>query len=178
MKENQFFQQGSRGCLVSLAGILLAIFALVVSVNYHYPEHPVCRGMLGGGFPALFICDDWGGGSPTGSWGKIDFVDVINGGIRPAGLLLDFLFYILLIWIALFVLANILHKGVNQPDFWWGTFILIGFTFGFLGAFLVFQSSDFKMSDYYARTPTPFIPTATSVGTMPSMTTPNATPPP
>lgn len=178
MKENQFFRQGSRGCFISLAGILLAIFALVVSANYHYPEHPVCRGMLGGGFPALFICDDWGGGSPTGSWGKIDFVDVINGGVRPAGLLLDFLFYMILIWTALFVLTNIYRKGINQPDFWWGTFILLGFIFGFLGAFVAFQTSDFRISDYYARTPPSLLPSATPVGTIPPVATPGATRPP
>lgn len=85
MKENQSFLQGSRGCFISLVIILTAIFAMAVSVNYQYPENPSCRGMLGAGFPVLFICDDWGGGSPTGSWGKIDLVDVMNGGIRLGG---------------------------------------------------------------------------------------------
>jgi hypothetical protein len=47
---------------------------MAISANYQYPEHPSCGGMLGAGFPVLFICDDWGGGSPTSSWEKIDYV--------------------------------------------------------------------------------------------------------
>jgi hypothetical protein len=77
--------------------------------------------MLGAGFPLLFICDDWGGGSPTGSWEKIDFVDVLNGGIRPAGFVVDFLFYMLLILIIWFVVSSVLNKGVNYHDLWWTT---------------------------------------------------------
>ena len=175
MKENQLFRQGSRGCFISLASVLLAICAMAISTNYQHPEHPSCGGMLGGGFPVLFICDDWGGGSPTGSWDKIDFVDVLNGGVRPEGFLIDFLFYSVLIWIAWFIASGIFHKGINDHDLWWATFIGVGFIFGFLCAFLTFQSSDLYVRDSHIRTPTPVIPSPTSFETMPSLTTPIAT---
>ncbi len=151
---------------------------MAISANYQYPEHPSCGGMLGAGFPVLFICDDWGGGSPTGSWEKIDFVDVLNGGIRPGGFLVDFLFYIVLIWIVLFIASGILHKGINHRDLWWTTFISIGFISGFLCAFLTFQSSDLYIRDSHIRTPTPLIPSPTPLEAMPSLITPIATPTP
>ncbi len=177
MKENQFFQQGFRGCFISLVSILLAICAMAFSVNYRHPEHPSCGGMLGAGFPVLFICDDWGGGSPTGSWEKIDFVDVLNGGIRPAGFLVDFLFYSVLIWIVGFMASGIFHKGINPRDLWWATFISIGFMAGFTCAFLTFQSSSLYLGDSYHRTtPTPVLPSPTPLGTMPAIITPIATP--
>jgi hypothetical protein len=65
--------------------------------------------MLGAGFPILFICDDWGGGSPTNSWGKITFVDILNGGIKPGGFLVD-----LLVYAILFVLISLLVLGIYQ----------------------------------------------------------------
>ena len=175
MKENQFFRQGSRGCFISLVSILLAICAMAISANYQYPEHPSCGGMLGAGFPVLFICDDWGGGSPTGSWEKIDFVDVLNGGIRPAGFLVDFLFYTVLIWIAWFIAFSVFHKDINRHNLWWAIFISVGFISGFLCAFLIFQSSDLYIGDSHIRTPTPVIPSPTPLGTMPSVITPTAT---
>jgi len=177
MRQKQFFKQGSRGCFISLASILLANCAMAFSANYQYPEHPSCRGMLGAGFPVLFICDDWGGGSPTGSWEKIDFVDVLNGGIRPAGFLVDLLFYIVLIWIVWFIAAGIFHKGTNRRDLWWATFISAGFMAGFTCAFLTFQSSSLYLGDsYYRTTPTLMLPSPTPPGTMPSIITPSATP--
>jgi hypothetical protein len=99
MKENRFSRRSARSFFIGLASMLLAVIALVISVNYQYPENPSCRGMLGAGFPVLFICDDWGGGSPTNSWGKITIVDIFNGGIKPGGFLEDFLFYAILFYI-------------------------------------------------------------------------------
>ena len=179
MKENQFFQQGSRGCFINLVIILVAIFAITISANYQYPEHPSCGGMLGAGFPVLFICDDWGGGSPTNSWGKITFVDIPNGGIRPTGFLIDFLFYTVLIWIVWLLAARIFQKRINNSDLWWVAFISFGFISGFLCAFLTFQSSSLYLGDSYYRTsPTPILPSPTPFGTMPSVITPISTPAP
>lgn len=175
MKEIQIFRQGFRGCVFSLLSIVLAIVAMAVSTNYHYPQNISCRGMLGAGFPVLFICDDWGGGSPTGSWNKIDFIDVVNGGIRPGGFFLDFLFYILLILIIWFVTSIFLHKGVNYGDFWWATFMMIAVLFGFLFAFLTIWSSDSYIKNPPLGTPTPVIPSATASETIPSAATPIAT---
>lgn len=176
MKENQFFLQGSRGCFISLVIILIAIFAMAVSVNYQYPEHPSCRGMLGAGFPVLFICDDWGGGSPTGSWGKIDLTDVINGGIRPGGFFIDLLFYILIILIIWSAASSFLWKGANHRDLWWTTFILLGFVVGSSFAFLTVWTSDlYNNNPPIVGTPAPVIASATTVGTMPSTITPTAT---
>ena len=176
MKENQFFRHRSRGCFFSLVSVLLTIFVMAISANYQYPEHPSCGGMLGAGFPVLFICDDWGGGSPTSSWEKIDYVDVLNGGIRPEGFLIDFLFYTVLIWIAWFIASGVFHKGINRLDLWWATFISVGFIFGFLCAFLMFRSSSLYIGDSHFRTPTPIISLSpTPLGTMPSIITPIAT---
>lgn len=162
MKETPLFQQGLRGCFVSLLTIVLAMGVMAISANYHYPQHAACHGMLGAGFPVLFICDDWGGGSPTGSWNKIDFVDVVNGGIRPGGFFVDFLFYILLIVIVWLVLSGLLRKDVKHGNSWWTVFMIIAFVFGILFAFLTIWSSDSYMKNPPIGTPTPVIPSATS----------------
>jgi hypothetical protein len=176
MKENQTFQQGARGCLISLVMILLATGALAVSANYHYPESPSCVGMLGAGFPVLFICDDWGGGSPTGSWGKIDFVDVLNGGVKPAGFLADFLFYWVLVWIVTFIASKVFNKGKYRPGLWWATMISLGFIAGILCAILIFQPTELRIGDYRLPTPASVLPTATPLERMPAEMTPVATP--
>jgi uncharacterized membrane protein len=179
MKENQIFQHGLRGCFISFVIIFAAIVAMAVSTNYQYPEHPSCGGMLGAGFPVPFICDDWGGGSPTNSWGKITFVDIPNGGIRPRGFLIDFLFYAVLIWIAFSFGARIFQKRINRTDFWWVAFISFGFIVGFICASLTFLSSSLYLGDYYYSTsPTPILPSPTALGTMPSVVTPISTPAP
>lgn len=163
MKEPPFFQQGLRGCFISLLTIVLAIGAMAISANYHYPQHAACHGMLGAGFPLLFICDDWGGGSPTGSWNKIDFVDVVNGGIRPGGFFVDFLFYILLVLIVWLVISGFFRKGVKYDDSWWTVaFLITAFLFGILFAFLTIWSSDSYIKNPPIGTPTPVIPSATA----------------
>lgn len=162
MKEPQLFQQGLRGCFISLLSIVLAIGAMAVSANYHYPQHAACHGMLGAGFPVLFICDDWGGGSPTGSWNKIDFVDVVNGGIRPGGFFVDFLFYILLILIIWLVVSGFLRKGVKYGNSWGTVFMITAFVFGILFAFLIIWSSDSYTKNPPIGTPRPVIPSATA----------------
>jgi hypothetical protein len=172
MKENQLFQQGSRGCLISLLSIVLAISAMAISTNYQYARYASCGGMLGAGFPVLLVCDDWGGGSPTGSWGKIDFVDVINGGIRPGGFLVDFLFYLLLILIVWFVASSALHEDVNHRHLWVTTFIIIGFVFGFLFAFLTIWSSDLYIKIPAIGTATPAIPSPIASETEAPLATP------
>lgn len=151
MKENQFFRPGFHGCFISVVIILLAISAMAISTNYQYPDHPSCRGALGAGFPTLFICDAGLGGSPINSWGKIDFADVFNRGIRPAGFIVDFLFYLAMIWLVGLVVNRISHHILDQRHVQWAAVISIGFIFGFLCAFLVFQSS----SAYDPRVPTP-----------------------
>jgi hypothetical protein len=132
--------------------------------------------MLGAGFPVLFICDDWGGGSPTGSWGKIDLVDVMNGGIRLGGFFIDLLFYILMILIIWSAASSFLQKGTNHRDLWWTTFILLAFVVGVSFAFLTVWTSDlYNKNPILVGTPTPVIPSATAVGTMPSIMTPIVT---
>ena len=179
MKDKQFFWQGVRGCLITFVIIAFAIFAMAISTTYQYPEHPSCGGMLGAGYPVLFICDDWGGGSPTNSWGKITSVDIINGGIRPTCFLIDFLFYSGIIWIILLSTARIFQKWISCTDLWWVAFISFGFLVGFLCAFLTFRSSRLYLGDhYYYTSPTPIIPSPTALGTMPSVITPISTPTP
>jgi len=169
MKENPFLLHGFRGCLISLVGLSLAVGLLALSVNYQYPEHPMCRGGLGAGFPVLFVCDAGLGGSPISSWGKITFVDIPNGGIRPGGFLLDFLFYLALIWIVWLIAAGIFHKGFHGRDLGWAAFLSIIYLVGLLCGSLMFFSSELYDKNY-ARTPIPnqtIIPSPTSLGTMP-----------
>jgi hypothetical protein len=150
----------------------MAIFAMIVSTRYQYPEHPFCGGMLGAGFPVLFICDDWGGGSPTDSWGKITLIDIPNGGLRPTGFVLDFLFYTVLFWILLVLATRFLPNMVNRHDVWWAASISLGFLLGVLCTFVLFQSSRLYLGDsFYSRSPTPIIPSSTPLGTMPSLIT-------
>ena len=172
MSENQPFQQGFRGCIVSLLIMVLAVIALSFSSNYQYPQHTSCQGMLGGGFPLLFICDDWGGGSPTGSWGKIDLVDVANGGIQPMGFFIDFVFYILISLIVWSAISGFLQKGRKPGDLWWATTILIGFLVGFSFAFMSIWTSDQYIKNHPLGTATPVIPSATAAETTVSITTP------
>jgi hypothetical protein len=133
--------------------------------------------MLGAGFPVLFICDTFTGSSPLGELGNIDYVDVFyGGGIRPAGFLIDLLFYLIPIWVIWFIVASIFHKGISYRDLWWTAFIIIGFISGFLFAFWTIQSSQLydKNSDYL-NTSVPIIPSPTQLGTMPALITPIAT---
>jgi hypothetical protein len=175
MENNQFFKYGARGCIISLVVVLLTIFAMSLSSNYQYPAPPSCGGMLGAGFPVLFICDDWGGGSPTSSWGKIDFIDVMNGGIRPVGFLIDFLFYTILIWIVWFIVSGVL-KGKISHSLRWATLISVGFLCGFLFAFLMVRSSSLYIGEPHSRTPTPALSLSTKpLGATPSIISPIAT---
>jgi hypothetical protein len=168
MMKTPFFQQGMRGCFFSLAGILVALSALSLSTRHLHPESKDCGGMLGAGYPVLFICDDWGGGSPTGSWGKIDLVDVLNGGIRPAGFLMDFLFYFGVLWVVGVAASRLFHFGTKHGTFWWATFIGFGFIFGLLCAYWIIQSSDL----YLRNSPLTGTPTSFPAGLVDGSPTP------
>jgi hypothetical protein len=116
MEKHQTFPEGCIVIATAFLSMFLAIVAMIASVNhYQYPSHPSCAdgARLGAGFPVLFICDDWGGGSPTNSWGKIDFVDVLNGGIKPLGFTIDFLFYTLMFWLP-FLLCIAIYRLIDR----------------------------------------------------------------
>ena len=172
MNENQPFQQGSRGCIISILIIVLAVIALALSTSYQFPQHISCQGMLGAGFPLLFICDDWGGSSPTGSWGKIDLVDVANGGIQPIGFFIDFIFYILISLVVWVAISGFFQKATNHGDLWWATTILIGFLIGFSFAFLSIWTSDQYIKHPPIGTATPVMPSATAAEATTSIMTP------
>jgi hypothetical protein len=112
MRKNNKTSTAVHILLIILASIALALVAVVLSVNYQYPESPACAGMLGAGFPLLYICDDWGGGSPTGSWGKITTIDVVNGGVIWGQFLLDLLFYTAMCFIAIMILRAAYRRMV------------------------------------------------------------------
>lgn len=174
MKDNTFFPPILRGCFLNLGIIVFVLFAMALSLNYLYPEHPLCRGALGAGFPVLFVCDAGLGGSPISSWGKITFIDIPLGGLRPGGFLLDFLFYLILAWFIWFVAAMIFHSRIHRRATLWAAFISVIYVVGLLCGSLVFFSSELYEKGY-ARTPTPnpiIIPSATPLGTMPSLVTP------
>ena len=164
MKENEYFQHGLRGFFMSFVFIVLALLAVSISATYLYPNNAYCGDMVGAGFPMMFICDDWGGGSPTNSWGKIDFVDVLNGGLIPGGFLIDFVFYLLLIGFFSLLALSILRKSWNPSDLWWTIFISLGFITGLLCAFLAFIPSylNYVRPPVFDRTTTPiFVPSPT-----------------
>jgi hypothetical protein len=174
MNENLSFPPFLRGCFINLVIIIFALFAMALSVNYQYLEHPLCRGALGGGFPMLFICDASTGGSPISSWGKITWIDLPLGGLRPGGFLLDFLFYSVLAWMIWFVAATIFRNRIHRRDISWAAFISGIYLAGLLCGSLVFFSSQLYDKGY-ARTPTSdpiILPSVTPFGTMPSLITP------
>ena len=170
MKENQTFREGLRGCFISLACIFLAMGAVIMSAKYVYPQNPYCGDMVGAGFPLMFICDNWGGGSPTSSWGKIDFfVDFFNGGLIPGGFLIDLIFYIILIGFIWFAASSIIQKGLNRRNLWWTIFISMGFIMGLLCTFLMILPGylTYIRPPLFNRTATPiFVPSPT--GTLPT----------
>jgi hypothetical protein len=179
MKENESFRQGFRGFFISLVFLLLALLAVSISAKFLYPENAYCGDMVGAGFPAMFICDDWGGGSPTSSWGKIDFVDVLNGGLIPSGFLIDLVFYFLLSGFFWVIASSILRKGLNRGDLWWTIFIGLGFITGLLCAFLAFLPSylNYVRRPVFNRTATPiFVPSPTgTLSTAPPTLAPTTT---
>jgi Ni/Fe-hydrogenase subunit HybB-like protein len=128
---------------------------------------------LGAGFPTFFVCDDWGGPSPTMSWGKVTLTDILEGGIRPKGFLIDFLFYLLLILAAVFVVSRIFQTPLNRNDVGWVMFISVSFIAGFLCAFLMLVSSDLYLREYhYSTTQTSTSPSPTTIESLPLMITP------
>lgn len=166
-----------RGCLMVFLPLVLAVCATALSASRQYPNEPSCGGMLGAGLPALFICDDWGGGSPTGSWGKIDFVDVINGGIKPGSFLIDLLFFTILIWVAWYLGMGAFPRGRGrQENYYWAAMLSIGYLVGLLTGYMIFRPDGLFLERAAVRTPTPVSPSPTPLGTLPPAPTPEATP--
>jgi hypothetical protein len=90
--------------------MVLAIFLTVGTINYQHPSHLLCNGRLSAGFPVAFICDA-SGESPLSSVGKIDWADINS--INPLGSLVDILFYMVLLWIALLAVGCFLWRWVG-----------------------------------------------------------------
>ncbi len=67
----------------------------MLSVYYQRPNNPVCRGLLGAGFPMAFLCDA-SGESRLSSVGKINWADLDN--LNPLGSLVDVASYSLVLW--------------------------------------------------------------------------------
>jgi len=151
-----------RGCLAVLLPIFLAVCAVAISAKHQYPADPTCGGMLGAGFPVLFICDDWGGGSPSSSWDKIDYVDVLNGGVKPASFLIDLLFYTVLTWSAWYIVTALAQGGrVVRATYSWATWISIGYILGLLTGYLIFHPNALGLEQLPVRKPTPVMPSPT-----------------
>ncbi|HVP20761.1 MAG TPA: hypothetical protein VMS73_02755 [Anaerolineaceae bacterium] len=94
--------------------ILLAASLTIGTVNYQRLSDPLCRGQLGAGFPAAFICDAQGE-SPLGSVGKIDWADIDS--LNPIGSFVDVLFYTALLWITSIMVPRIfkqIHRSIQS----------------------------------------------------------------
>jgi len=154
-----------RGCVFGFLTILLGICLAAGTVFYQRQDYPVCQGGLSAGFPIAFLCDG-SGGSPIGSWGKIDLADWFN--VNPLALLLDILLYGALISLAGMIVTGVLRRGLSQDEnFRWGVLICIGYIAVFLFAFMSFQSNSLNIEVPFSRTLTPIIYTPTPFGTPP-----------
>ena len=162
MKENRSFP---RGCILGILSILLGICLTVGSTIYQRRYYPVCQGGLSAGFPIVFICDG-SGGSPIGISGKIDIADWSH--VNLMAFLLDFLLYSSLLSMAWSIVTGLLSKSLSQDEnFRWGVLLCIGYIAVFLFAFMSFQSNSLLIEVSFPRTPTPYIFSPTSIGTMP-----------
>jgi hypothetical protein len=108
-------------------------FLTVGTLFYQRQYYPVCQGGLSAGFPIAFLCDG-SGGSPIGSWGKIDLADWVNG--NPLAFLLDFLLYGALNSLAGLIVMGLFRKGLSQDEnFRWGVLLCFGCIVAFLTPF-------------------------------------------
>jgi hypothetical protein len=174
MEESPLSQHSLRGCFIVLISLVFVTGAMALSGNYVYLEHPLCRGAIGGGFPFLFVCDANTGGSPISSWGKVTFIDILMGGLRPGGFLLDFLFYLILACVIWFAAGRLFHTHLHRRDLLWAACMSVIYISGLLCGSLVFFSSELYDKGY-ARTPTEnpiIVPSTTPFGTPPSLITP------
>jgi hypothetical protein len=155
------------GCILGILSILLGICLTAGTVFYQRRDYPVCQGSMSAGFPIAFICDS-SGGSPIGSWGKIDLADWVNG--NPLAFLLDFLLYAALLSLAWLIVMGLIRKGISSDEnFKWGLSLCIMYIVTFLFAFMSFQSNSLNVEIPFPKTPTPYIfaPTPTPFGTPP-----------
>lgn len=168
MKETRSFQQGSPGCLVEIASIMLAVLVmLVISANYrNFGDKFACGGGLGAGFPVSFLCDYGAGGSPISNWGRVDLSDFPY--FSPRGLAVDILFYA-----GILLVGWLVRRALRQNDSYpvatslWVALIAIAFLMGFLSASAIFKSDRINFHDYIMGIPTPAPPTSTPFGTPP-----------
>ena len=125
MKALPFFPLGRRGCIIGIVNALLAIGLTVLSFRYIQPKDcyrscgsldgttcpaGACRfGEQKAGLPVPAFVDTPGGGSPTGGWGMLGPEDTPL--LVP--LVLDVLFYSLLVWLALYIIQLVRRHALN-----------------------------------------------------------------
>jgi len=125
MKALPFFPLGRRGCIIGIVNALLAIGLTVLSFRYIQPKDcysscgsldgttcpaGACRfGEQKAGLPVPAFVDTQGGGSPTGGWGMLGPEDPPL--LVP--LVLDVLFYSLLVWLALYIIQLVRRHALN-----------------------------------------------------------------
>jgi len=124
MKPLSSFSLDRQGCIIGILNALLAIGLTVLSFRYvqpkdcyrawggsegiPYPAGACSFGKQKGGWPWPAFVDSPGGGSPTSGWGLLgpedppDFVP----------LLLDVLFYSLIVWLALYIIQFVRRRTV------------------------------------------------------------------
>ena len=95
MEQDRLLPPSYRGLVMGLASVLLAVALVLATVAVQRPDPAYCRGLLGAGYPASFVCDA-SGESPLSSVGRIDWADTDS--INLPGSCLDVLFYGLLLW--------------------------------------------------------------------------------
>jgi hypothetical protein len=154
MKTTLFFPLGRRRYLLVIVNLFLAIGLTMLSFRYVQPQDcyrfcgeevpcPAgsCRwGEQKAGWPLPTFVDAPGGGSPTGGWGLLGPEDL------PLGMpmILDVLFYSILIWLAVFIIG-LIQRQILDPKlillalpmtallavFLWMFYFLFGFVAGF-----------------------------------------------
>ena len=116
MKMLRAFPLGEAGCILGIVNALLAVGLTVAALGYVRPKDcnrtcgelegtacpsGACRiGEQRAGWPLPVFIDSPGGGSPTGGWGILGPEDPP----LPQGVVLDVLFYSVLLWAALYML--------------------------------------------------------------------------
>jgi hypothetical protein len=155
------------GCLAAVVILLLAFVLMFSTMRVlHRSDYFSCFGQLGAGFPASFLCDYSGGGSPLSSAGRIDLADFPY--FSPIGALVDILFYSIQLGMLWLIAGRLSCAGQDdRGKYRWAAWIIAIYLAGFLSAFILFQLVHVRIERSYPTTPTPAA-SPTTIGTNPA----------
>lgn len=115
---NNFLVDLFPGCLITLAGFLIASCVACSTLVYRYPNcDPHCPiGVQQAGFPLPMIRDGSGVSSPLSSIGKAEFFNIDDmATLNEAAFLINALFYYGLFHLTRYIIRRTKHNR-EQPD--------------------------------------------------------------